>query len=61
MSQGPLGLAAAPVCWAIVDVAPRTGRASASIRARLILVFMLILCALPHFVPAFVRDGMFCL
>jgi hypothetical protein len=25
----------------------------------LILVFMLILCALPHFVPAFVRDGIF--
>src|ERR1700678_1418774 len=43
MSQGPFGLTAALVCWAIVKVAPIKGTASAIIRARLILVIILIL------------------
>src|SRR5450759_1717646 len=52
MSHGPVGLgggtlAPVPACWAIVNVAPISVSASASISTRLILVFMFILFALP--------------
>src|SRR5450759_2472063 len=50
MSHGPFGLGGgtlAPACWAIVNVAPISVSASASISTRLVLVFMSILFALP--------------
>src|ERR1019366_303904 len=51
MSHGPFGLgggtlAPAPACWAIINVAPISVSASASIRTSLVLVFMFILFAL---------------
>src|ERR1019366_7412202 len=50
MSHGPFGLGGgtlAPACSAIVNVAPISVSASASISTRSILVFMFILFALP--------------
>src|SRR4051812_23066570 len=51
MSHGPLGLGGAgrpaPDCWAIVSVTPIRVSAAARMSARWILVFMLVLFALP--------------
>jgi hypothetical protein len=52
MSHGPYGLGGGtlgpvPACVAIINVAPISESASASMSAKLILVFMFVLFALP--------------